>query len=640
MAAIVKARVDRTSGWVQLRFTYDMQTLERIKVPGARWNGEERCWYLPFNAWEVVKQRVKSEETFEHVRTAPLTRDHAEKLKSYQLEGASFLTGRVGALLSMEQRTGKTPTALAALEALLCSGQADVGLIVYPAGVKENWRKQILDWTGRTLIAFETTTPLTTGDVALLQAHPEFLIGCHWEVLHHHVVGLKALIGDRRFVWVGDEIHAVKNRKGGRYKALRALSDLPNCVGRWGLTGTPQRNYPRDLWGVLDAIQPGCVGTYWTYAGAKGNGYCAAVINEMGHWEDKGESNVEELKTRLAAFSYRVTRAQVAGHLPKAQRSVIMCQLSGELAKQYKALETALATTLKSALSDADPNANERDALKQMALCTSKGKIPTAIDRALVHAEGRGVKCVVFAHHHEVLHKLSEAVAWSYVADTDARDFEHKPECAFKAAAVGDEEGAFCYCGGRPPVFIAAGWLTPPERHKVLEEFKNYPGPAILLANTLSVSVGIDLSEADTEIFLELEWVPSDFAQVHDRIQDVHLGKRTTPPLYEYLLAKDTIDVDMGMALLSKIRSITRVVGADTGSGDMARTLRESGLVETSNLALENHDKATVQAAINGLRDKLLGLGGPTVLTDKQKLAAAFGDEWNDEIVEGDDDNS
>lgn len=649
MAAIVSAHVDYVSGWVQLRFPFDKQTVQRIKVPGARWDPKHDAWMLPLNAWDIVKGRLKIGSITVTERRAILPLEFQQKLRPYQLDGADFLIRRGSALLSMEQRTGKSAVALGAYEALRLAGLADAAFVIYPAGVKENWRAQIKQWTGRTLISFETSDPMNAADVEYLRSHPEYIIGCHWEVLHYHVFArdatdpdkvikgtinpaIEALFADRRFVWIGDEIHAAKNRKGNRYNALRLLSTLPSCVARWGLTGTPQRNYPRDLWGIFDAIQPGSMGSYWAYTGIKdgiatGAGYCDGKLDERGHWFDKGESNTEELRARLAAFSYRVTRAQVAPHLPKAQRSVILCDLPHEQAKQYAQLEKAMAVRLKSALSDADPSGAERDALRAMALVTSQGKIPTAIDRMLSHADGRQVKCVVFAHHHEVLKNLEDALKVYYEAASDAQDVDHLPECI-----IADSVDRVCRCQSFPPWFLAGGWLSPKERHGIVEQWRTHPGPSILLANTLSLSVGIDLSDADCAIFLEQEWVPSDFFQVHDRLVDIHLGKRTTPPLYEYLVSKNTIDVDMAMALLSKIRSITNVVGADTGSKELTGALRESGLVQTSQLQLENTDKATVKSAIDALRAKLLGKAAP--VDDKAKLAAAFGDEWDEEMIE------
>jgi hypothetical protein len=97
---------------------------------------------------------------------------------------------------------------------------------------------------------------------------------------------------------------------------------------------------------------------------------------------------------------------------------------------------------------------------------------------------------------------------------------------------------------------------------------------------------------------LELEWVPADFRQAEDRIQDVHLGKRQTPPIYEYLLIQNTVDESMAKAILDKIRSIEAIVGSDAETSGVASTLRGAGVVGSARLGLPSNSAETVAAAL------------------------------------------
>jgi hypothetical protein len=183
-----------------------------------------------------------------------------------------------------------------------------------------------------------------------------------------------------------------------------------------------------------------------------------------------------------------------------------------------------------------------------------------------------------------------------------------------------------------PPHFCAGGWLTPLKRQELVKQWRACPGPAILLVNTLSSGVGIDLSDADGAVFLELAWVPADFLQAEDRIQDVHQGKRQTPPWYEYLIVKDTIDEAMAGALLKKIRSIDKVVGGTVESGQVASTLRGSDVVGASHLGLASTDAETVQAALLAVRDKWLsGNGDAPKVDDLSAILADLNDAFADE---------
>jgi SNF2 family DNA or RNA helicase len=361
-----------------------------------------------------------------------------------------------------------------------------------------------------------------------------------------------------------------------------------HCVYRWGVTGTPMRNRPRDLFSIFDFIQPGGMGGYWTFA----KRYCAAFKDTYG-WNDDGESHEEELSDRLRWNSYTVTRAQVASHLPKSERQVIACDMRDAEMKKYRRLEKELASHVASAVKGGgDPDDGKaRDALKTLATATSMSKIQTAVERLAYHTS-RGVKVLAFANYHETLSALDTALdTWNQAA----RD-------------VGDTV---------PPHFCAGGWMMPAKRKDVVDKWRACPGPAILLVNTLSSGVGIDLSDADGAVFLELAWVPADFLQAEDRIQDVHQGKRVTPPWYEYLIVKGTIDELMAGALLKKIRSIDTVVGRTVESGQVASVLRDSEVVGSAHLGLASTDEATVQAALLAVRDKWLSGNGDAPKVDE-----------------------
>src|SRR6185369_1301341 len=90
---------------------------------------------------------------------------------------------------------------------------------------------------------------------------------------------------------------------------------------------------------------------------------------------------------------------------------------------------------------------------------------------------------------------------------------------------------------GTPPVLYDAGtWqnLSPDDRRSVIDAWAAHEGPAVLTANSLASSVGIDMSAAEVFIHLELEWVPTDLLQRESRGEDIHKGTRKTPLVHEY----------------------------------------------------------------------------------------------------------
>ena len=622
MASIIRVAPDHVRGVIYLRFSYDPSLIERLKeIPGAKWYPDAKRWSLPLDAWESVKDAFPHQEEAVTRFTPPALHAHfTTALRDYQQEGARRLLSRPSFLLTMQMRTGKTPTSIAAACSAQAAGTVDTVIVCYPAGVAAEWERQLKRFANVDLVRLSSFDRLTDEEVQVYRERPFLWVGCHYEILEHRYMDLHALVKGRKFAVLADEIHACKNRKARRTLALRSLATATHgkaeygvrddavevasghCVYRWGVTGTPMRNRPRDLFSIFDFVQPGSMGGYWTYA----KRYCAAFKDEYG-WNDSGQSHEEELSARLAYGSYTVTRAQVAAYLPKSERAVISCNMREAEMKKYRKLEKGLASTVASAVKGGDePDSGEaRDGLKALALATSYSKVQTAVERLAFHTS-RGVKVLAFANYHETLSALDTALdTWNRAA----RD-------------VGDTT---------PPHFCAGGWLTPVKRQEIIAQWKACPGPAILLVNTLSSGVGIDLSDADGAVFLELAWVPADFLQAEDRIQDVHQGKRKTPPWYEYLIVKDTVDESMAAALLTKIRAIDQVVGGTVESGMVASTLRQAEVVGSHRLGLASTDEATVQAALLAVRDKWLsGNGDAPQVDETAALLADLADAYEE----------
>lgn len=626
MPSLIRAAPDYPAARVHLRFGYDPSTIAVLKeVPGSKWHPDAKRWSVPLDVWEAGLSH-----RFQHMIEAttpfhapPLHPHFATLLRDYQQEGARKLLDNPGFLLTMQMRTGKTPTAIAAACSALAARAIDAVVVCYPASVGGEWETQLQRFANTKLVRFAGYDALDPQEIAQLAAQPYLWIGCHYEILDQRWKELHAVMRERRFAVLADEIHACKNRKAGRTKALRSLStaymgkakfgsgedarEIPSghCVYRWGITGTPMRNRPRDLFSIFDFIQPDMMGGYWSFA----KRYCAAYKDTYG-WNDGGESNEEELNARLKRVSYTVTRAEVAAHLPKSERQVIACNMRDAESKKYRKLEKELAGTVAAAVKGTgDPDSGEaRDALKALALATSMSKIQTAVERLAFHVS-RGVKVLAFANYHETLSALDTALdTWAQAAK-DVDDVV-------------------------PPHFCAGGWLTPAKRKERIDQWRACPGPAILLVNTLSSGVGIDLSDADGAVFLELAWVPADFLQAEDRIQDVHKGKRTTPPWYEYLIVKDTIDEAMAGALLKKIRSINKVVGGTVESNLVSSTLREADVINGSRLGLASTDADTVQAALLAVRDRWLSGNGDEPKDDTAALVADLAEAFADSTIE------
>lgn len=608
MPVLMEAHVDRASGWTALRFGYNAEAKDAVKaIPGAKWNPDKKQWSIPNDALPII-QREKKLWKLDKIRETPakqlvLAEAFKERLRPYQCEAAEFALRSDGALLSMDPRTGKTPTSIAIACSILEAGEADLIICVYPGLTRERtWKREWMNWAGLDMVMLETFQPLLAHEVDTIRSTPYAVVGCHYEILAEREKCIGQLIEGKRYVLVADELHLAKNRKAARTKTLGNLARgfaviwkndvseeydakaFGTCVKRIGLTGTPLRNKPRDLYCVMDFVRPNIVGKgYWNFA----KRYCGAHQAEYG-WKDDGSSNVEELRDRLGAISFRVTRAQVAPWLPKSERRVILCDVPESKLTSYRKLERALAKQMEAALkSDSDGTVADRETLRKLCEATSIAKMPLAVMRVQDHldrsTDQQPVKVLVYGHHHQPMKELVTRLKNQFMP-------------------TNDEEQTSLLDRTKYAVFEAGGWMGVTDRHAATDQWQQYPGPAVLVVNSLSSGVGIDLSDAEVAIGVEFEWVPADQKQIEDRIVDVHLGKRKVPPLYEYLAVRGTVDERMVSALLGKIRHMEDIVGHDPEMASLAQNLRDAGVVEQQKLGLANSDAATVKAAMEALR--------------------------------------
>lgn len=108
---------------------------------------------------------------------------------------------------------------------------------------------------------------------------------------------------------IGDEIHAIKNRKAKVTRALKAL----RTDYKTGLSGTPADNKPHDLWSVLNWLYPNNFRSYWNF-------YKTYVKYETdprhGYHVVTGVRNAEHLQRQMESFYIRRRKSEVLKELP------------------------------------------------------------------------------------------------------------------------------------------------------------------------------------------------------------------------------------------------------------------------------------------------------------------------------------
>ena len=299
-----------------------------------------------------------------------------------------------------------------------------------------------------------------------------------------------------------DECHRVKNPLA---KRTTSAALLMKQIGRvYALSGTPIPNRPIELWPILHNL-----GIY------RGGWYdFAARYAKMwkAPWglDVSGSSNIAELKALMKPHVMRRKKEDVFKDYQDPQVSLITFDLPNDKREQQFDADALVA----------NPNALLAfEGLAEIMKEAGMRKVDAAaefIDDLL----NAGEPVVVFAHHKDVVGKLCDELR------------VHKP-----VTVVGDTPRA--------------------QRDKAIESFQSGKTKCIV-GNIAAMSEGVDLSAADTIVFVECTWSTSALEQASSRVENIN--KNGMQPLIYILTIRASLDHTVLSKILKKQNIINQII--------------------------------------------------------------------------------
>ena len=257
-----------------------------------------------------------------------------ENLREYQKHDVDFITSLPAAALFNQQRTGKTPTALAALE----KKNIKKILIVCPASALYQWRDEFEKWLNRPCLV-STGTPKRREKTyaawtdGLLVSYDTLRIPEDLSLIREAAPGAIVL----------DEAHRIRNPKTATTSAIFALTDVPY---RLALTGTPTPNHTHEIWSILHFLYPHTFPYYWPFINAyfhvsRQRDQNDRVYMDIGRPTIEGNAVINSILNRIATNR---KRKEVMPWLPEKDYISIRLPMTSEQTRYLTELEETFET--------------------------------------------------------------------------------------------------------------------------------------------------------------------------------------------------------------------------------------------------------------------------------------------------------
>lgn len=393
----------------------------------------------------------------------------------YQMDGVKALLSRDALLLADDMGLGKTIQAIAALRILALQRRVEAALIVVPASLITQWRKELRTWAPELRIS---TVHGLAGERFYQWSAPAHVYLTTYETLRSDFTDNPAS-HPRKRVWdvvILDEAQRIKNREA---EASLKCKQLPRKRA-WALTGTPLENQLDDLASILEFVSPLHPGE--------------APIKLMPN---------ATLLERHRTLQLRRKKAEVLTQLPAKIPSHIVLSLLESQSESYKRAEEEGIIRLRAMGEEVRVENVLELILRLKQICNfcpvtgQSAKLEDIRERMLtLTAEGH------------------RALVFSQFTDHD-----------FGVDAIASQLHDF-----RPLQYTGA--LASSQRERILQAFKEDPSHKVLVLSLRAGGLGLNLQEASYVFHFDRWWNPAVERQAEDRSH--RLGQSSPVHVYKY----------------------------------------------------------------------------------------------------------
>ncbi|XP_045771755.1 TATA-binding protein-associated factor 172 isoform X2 [Maniola jurtina] len=380
-----------------------------------------------------------------------------------------------------------------------------------------------------------------------------------------------------------DEGHVIKNGKTKAFKAIKQIVANHRLI----LSGTPIQNNVLELWSLFDFLMPGLLGTERQFTARYSRPILAARDPRAPpHHLQAGALACEALHRQVLPFLLRRVKEDVLRELPPKITQDYYCDLSPLQRRLYEHFS--------------------REHMPQ-DLESSR----THVFQALHYLQNvcNHPKLVLVPEHPEAMRVAKQLASQSSSLD----DIEHGAklpalkqlllDCGIgTSATVGDsaavvsQHRALIFCQLKKMLDIVEkdllqkhlpsvtylrldGSVPPHQRHAIVTRFNTDVSIDVLLLTTAVGGLGLNLTGADTVIFVEHDWNPMKDLQAMDRAH--RIGQKRVVNVYR-LITRDTLEEKIMGLQKFKLMTANTVISSENAAMETMGTDQLLDLFQTS----------------------------------------------------------
>ncbi|KAG5883002.1 hypothetical protein JTB14_033457 [Gonioctena quinquepunctata] len=374
-----------------------------------------------------------------------------------------------------------------------------------------------------------------------------------------------------------DEGHIIKNGKTRTSMAIKALVANHRLI----LSGTPIQNNVLELWSLFDFLMPGFLGTEKQFTASYSRPILASRDPKCSSKDQEaGVLAMEALHRQVLPFLLRRMKEDVLDDLPPKITQDYYCELSRLQEQLYEDFSKSQAhQTLEESISGDSSGSLQRNthifqALRYLQNVCNHPKLvlnPTHPHYQAITAQLLQQKSPLDDICHSAklpaLKQLLQdcGIGLNENTDKESTDLvvnQHRALvfCQLKAMLDIIEEDLFKKNMPSVTYLRLDGSIPPIQRHSVVTRFNNDPSIDVLLLTTQVGGLGLNLTGADTVIFVEHDWNPMKDLQAMDRAH--RIGQRKVVNVYRLITRATLEEKIMGLQKF-KLQTANTVISGD-----------------------------------------------------------------------------